>query len=113
MFTMHRAVVTVAAAFVTVAAGLATTAAAAAQPPSSFIGQFSHLSNIASTVPANGDVNPYGVAVVQHSQGRLQRGDVLVSNFNNLHNLQGTGSTIVEVSPSVSRRCSHRSRRPT
>jgi len=39
------------------------------------------------------------VAVVRRSQGRLHRGDVLVSNFNNKANLQGTGSTIVEVSP--------------
>jgi len=74
-------------------------ASASASPPS-FIGSFTHLKNIASTVPANGDVNPYGVAVVQRSQGMLQRGDVLVSNFNNMNNLQGTGSTIVEVSPS-------------
>jgi hypothetical protein len=74
-------------------------ASGSASPPP-FIGPFTHLRNIASTVPANGDVNPYGVAVVQHSQGVLQAGDVLVSNFNNLNNLQGTGSTIVEVSPS-------------
>ena len=32
--------------------------------------------------------------------GRLHRGDVLVSNFNNSANLQGTGRTIVEISPS-------------
>ena len=53
-----------------------------------------------STVPANGDVNPYGVAVVQRSTGKLIRGHVLVSNFNNGQNLQGTGTTIVDVSPS-------------
>jgi hypothetical protein len=51
-------------------------------------------------VPFNGDVNPYGVVVVGRSQGRLHRGDILVSNFNNSKNLQGTGSTIVEISPS-------------
>ena len=67
---------------------------------STFIGRFHHISNIASTVPGNGDVNPYGVAVVRRSQGRLHRGDVLVSNFNNKANLQGTGRTIVEISPS-------------
>jgi hypothetical protein len=66
----------------------------------SFIGRFHRTSRVASTVPANGDVNPYGVVVVQHSQGRLHRGDVLVSNFNNSKNLQGTGSTIVQISPS-------------
>jgi len=70
-----------------------------AHTPGSFIGQFSKIKNIASTVPGNGDVNPYGVAVVRQSDGRLSRGDVLVSNFNNKANQQGTGSTIVEISP--------------
>jgi sugar lactone lactonase YvrE len=58
---------------------------------------------IASTVPASGpgagDVNPYGTAVVPTTVGDLRRGDILVSNFNNAANQQGTGSTIVEVSP--------------
>ncbi len=56
----------------------------------------------ASTVPANGDVNPYGVAFVPDDfakDGLVRPGDVLVSNFNNSDNLQGTGSTIVDVSP--------------
>lgn len=53
----------------------------------------------ASTVPQNGDVNPYGVAVVPVSTGQLLRNHVLVSNFNNSSNLQGTGTTIVQVSP--------------
>src|SRR5215813_259179 len=66
----------------------------------SFIGRFHRTSRVASTVPANGDVNPYGVVVVRHSQGRLHQGDVLVSDFNNSKNLQGTGTTIVEISPS-------------
>ena len=57
------------------------------------------ISTIASTVPANGDVNPYGVAVVPTSVGLLHQGDVLVSNFNSSANLQGTGTTIVQVSP--------------
>jgi len=55
-----------------------------------------------STVPANGDVNPYGVAFVpdnfQTGSGPLKHGDVLVSNFNNSANLQGTGTTIVRIS---------------
>jgi hypothetical protein len=90
------------AAIVTAAAGLlagsgivATTASAS----DTFIGPLNHTKVIASTVPANGDVNPYGVAVVPRSTGRLYRGDVLVSNFNNAANVQGTGTTIVEVSP--------------
>jgi hypothetical protein len=60
------------------------------------------LSSIVSTVK-NGDVNPYGMAFVGKSSGRLVQGDILVSNFNNSKNVQGTGSTIVEVSPSGSR----------
>jgi hypothetical protein len=54
---------------------------------------------VASTVPANGDVNPYGVAVVQQSVGALVKNDILVSNFNNSANSQGTGTTIVQVDP--------------
>jgi hypothetical protein len=58
-----------------------------------------------STVPANGDTNPYGVVFVPpnfSAGGPLQPGDVLVSNFNNAINaggLQGTGTTIVRVTP--------------
>ena len=54
---------------------------------------------IASTVPANGDVNPYGVAQVKRTIGNLRAGNILVSNFNNSGNFQGTGTTIVEVAP--------------
>ena len=54
-----------------------------------------------STIPANKDVNPYGVAFVpnRYPQGTLQPDDILVSNFNNLNNLQGTGTTIVRITP--------------
>jgi hypothetical protein len=54
---------------------------------------------VVSTVPSNGDVNPYGVAFVPHGfpGGALVPGDILVSNFNNSNNLQGTGTTIVRV----------------
>jgi hypothetical protein len=69
----------------------------AAQHP--FLDRFSAIALVGSTVPANGDVNPYGVAIVQHSMGLLQRGNILVSNFNNSGNSQGTGTTIVQVSP--------------
>jgi hypothetical protein len=61
------------------------------------------LRSIGPTVPKNGDVNPYGMAFVQQSTGRLVAGDVLVSNFNNAKNLQGTGTTIVELSPAGSK----------
>ena len=65
----------------------------------SFIGPMRIIKAHASTVPQNGDVNPYGVAVVPASSGRLQQDHILVSNFNNAGNLQGTGTTVVQVSP--------------
>jgi hypothetical protein len=67
-----------------------------------FISAFSTVKQGPSTIPTNGDENPYGVVVVKHSVGLLHRGDVLVSNFNNNMNQQGLGSTIVEVSPTGS-----------
>jgi hypothetical protein len=57
------------------------------------------IKTVASTVPANGDLNPYGEAVVPVSMGSLVEGNILVSNFNNSNNLQGTGSTIMQISP--------------
>jgi hypothetical protein len=57
---------------------------------------------LGSTVPANGDVNPYGVARVPNSIGTLVEGHFLISNFNNAANQQGTGTTIVQVSPNGS-----------
>jgi hypothetical protein len=65
----------------------------------SFIGGLTKVSVLGSTVPFNGDVNPYGMAVVAQSRGSLVAGDVLVSNFNNATNAQGTGTTIVQMTP--------------
>ena len=64
-----------------------------------FISTFHRINTVSSTVPRDGDVNPYGVAVVARSVGRLRAGDILVSNFNDSQNLQGTGTTIVKISP--------------
>ncbi len=75
---------------------LQVTPAAAA---GSFISRFSEISDIGTTVPSNGDVNPYGLAVVPRSSGDLVGGDILVSNFNAASNLQGTGTTVVQLSP--------------
>jgi hypothetical protein len=57
------------------------------------------ISTVASTIPGNGDINPYGVAVVPTTTGSLVQGNILVSNFNAASNDQGTGTTIVQVSP--------------
>ncbi len=103
MSVVHRAVVASAvsvAAAATAAFALAPAAGAQARSSgSSFIGHFHHLKTIASTVPGNGDINPYGTVVIRRTQGDLQRGSVLISNFNNKKNLQGTGRTIVQITP--------------
>jgi hypothetical protein len=84
-----------------VAGFIAVPSMAAAKP---YISQFSTITTLHSAVPpsgpAAGDQNPYGVAVVPRTNGDLTRGDVLVSNFNDAANAQGTGSSIVEISPS-------------
>lgn len=87
------AAVTVALLFAPASAG------ASARPFTPFLSNLKHIHTVASTVPKNGDLNPYGIVVLSSTQGRLQAGDVLISNFNNKKNLQGTGSTIVEITP--------------
>jgi hypothetical protein len=56
---------------------------------------------LTSTVTDNGDLNPYAIVVAPVSAGKIQKNDVLVDNFNNISNLQGTGSTIVDYNPST------------
>ena len=73
-------------------------AGAASAKPASFINGLTP-STLATTVPSNGDVNPYGIVTVPRSVGKLEQGDVLVSNFNNAGNAQGTGTTIVQIPP--------------
>lgn len=79
--------------------GLLALGAASAQA-APFIGPFApNPAPIATTVPSNGDVNPYGIVTVPNSVGSLRRGDELVSNFNDSANQQGTGTTIVQIPP--------------
>jgi len=54
-----------------------------------------------STIADNGDTNPYAIIVAPVSVGSIRAGDVLVDNFNNLSNLQGTGTTIVDYNPAT------------
>ena len=56
---------------------------------------------VTSTVTDNGDLNPYAVVVAPVTSGKIQKGDVLVDNFNNSSNLQGTGGTIVDFNPAT------------
>ncbi len=72
---------------------------ASADDEASVLHKFHTISTVASTLPANGDVNPYGIVLVRQTIGNLQKGHVLISNFNSSANLQGTGTTIVDVAP--------------
>jgi hypothetical protein len=56
---------------------------------------------LTSTITDNGDLNPYAVVVAPVASGKIQKGDVLVDNFNNTSNLQGTGGTIIDYNPST------------
>lgn len=67
--------------------------------------QFLPEYRVSSTVPPNGDLNPYGVAFVPSgfpNGGKISPGDVLVSNFNDMNNCQGQGTTIIQYTPSNS-----------
>lgn len=65
----------------------------------SFIGTFNTVTTVSTTVPPNGDLNPYGIAQVPKTTGSLIQGRFLISNFNNGANQQGTGTTIVQIAP--------------
>src|SRR5258708_9437103 len=57
---------------------------------------------VSYTIPENGDLNPYGVTFVPQGfpgGGSIAPGDVLISNFNNLNNLQGTGTATIKLTP--------------
>jgi hypothetical protein len=103
MKTTRRYAAALAAIVTTTASLLAGTAltagAASAGGFPAFVGPLHHVTTLASTVPRNGDVNPYGMAVIPRSTGNLWQGNTLVSNFNDKTNAQGTGTTIVQITP--------------
>src|SRR5258708_2032072 len=72
-----------------------------AEGPSGLLETIHRHRTLTSTVTDNGDLNPYAVIVAPVSAGRVQKDDVLVDNFNNISNLQGTGGTIVDYNPST------------
>jgi hypothetical protein len=81
------------------AASLVAAGALSAQAQGNHFSNQPSISVVASTVPGNGDINPYGIARVPLSSGSLVEGNILISNFNNSANLQGTGTTIVQIAP--------------
>lgn len=100
--TFHRLKAATKLAMLGYIALVASSASLAAQTvvPNNLYGPFLPTPvRVVSTIPPNGDVNPYGVAFVPvgFPSSILQPGDILVSNFNNSENLQGTGTTIVRI----------------
>jgi hypothetical protein len=79
---------------------LALSAARAADAPGLLSSIHRHITRT-TTITSNGDLNPYAVIVAPVSAGKIQQGDVLVDNFNNLSNLQGTGTTIIDYNPAT------------
>jgi len=80
---------------------LGTSAAFADKAPAGFLETVHRHVTLTSTVTDNGDLNPYAIVVAPVSAGKIVKDDVLVDNFNNLSNLQGTGTTIVDYRPST------------
>ena len=76
-------------------------AGAASAEPRGFLESVHRHVTMASTVTENGDLNPYAVVVAPVTAGKVMAEDVLVDNFNNISNLQGTGTTIVGFRPST------------
>lgn len=79
----------------------ATLAPASADAPHGFLETLHRQTTLTSTITPNGDLNPYAVIVAPVSSGTIRKGDVLVDNFNNQSNLQGTGTTIVDYDPAT------------
>lgn len=62
----------------------------------SVLAQLHQATTIGSTVdPTNGDQNPYGLDIARITKGKLTAGDLVVSNFNDAANVQGTGTSII------------------
>jgi hypothetical protein len=80
---------------------LGVTAGTALAEPAGFLEKIKRHVTITSTVPANGDQNPYAIYVAPVSAGKIQKDDVLVDNFNDKNNLQGLGTTIVDINPTT------------
>jgi sugar lactone lactonase YvrE len=83
------------------AAFILVTAVAHAEEPRGLLETLHRHVTLTSTVTDNGDLNPYAIVVAPVSAGKIQKDDVLVDNFNNISNLQGTGGTIVDYNPAT------------
>jgi hypothetical protein len=74
-------------------------ASAQAQDSKGFLENIHKHSPLTTTAIANGDLNPYAIYVAPISAGSIHKNDILIDNFNNISNLQGTGTTIIDYNP--------------
>jgi hypothetical protein len=84
-----------------VLSGVISTEFAGADEPRGFLETVHKHVTLTTTVPDNGDQNPYAIVVAPISAGKVQKDDVLIDNFNDLSNLQGLGTTIVDYNPAT------------
>ncbi len=75
--------------------------AAYADEQKGFLETIHHHVTLTTTIPGNGDLNPYALVIAPVSAGPIQKDDVLIDNFNNISNLQGTGTTIMDYNPAT------------
>jgi hypothetical protein len=67
-----------------------------------------HTKVVGSTVdPVTGDLNPYGLDVAKVTSGKITAGDLVVCNFNDSANVQGTGTTIIALHPALGSKPTH------
>jgi hypothetical protein len=64
------------------------------------------MTTIGSTVDVgsgsgHGDNNPYGLYIAPVTAGNITAGDLVVCNFNDVNGVQGNGTTIEDLSPTV------------
>ena len=70
------------------------------QDTGAVLSRFGAPVTIGSTVdPDNGDLNPYGLDIARVTNGKINKGDLVVCNFNDKANVQGNGTTIVALHP--------------
>jgi hypothetical protein len=64
----------------------------------SILATLNTITTIGSTI-VNGQQNPYGLDVAKSAAGNITAGDLVVCNFNNKNNVQGTGNTLLALHP--------------
>src|SRR6202044_2089851 len=80
---------------------VASVSAAGADEGKGFLENIHKHTTLTTTVTENGDLNPYAIIIAPVSSGLIQKDDILIDNFNDISNLQGTGTTIVDYNPAT------------